>query len=129
VSHLEPGVRCPCGRGTPFDACCGPILAGSRDATTAEALMRWRYTAYAVGDGAHLLRSWATSTRPRHVVVDPEVTWTGLDVVATIAGGLLDQEGTVAFEARHRRAGVDGVLRETSRFVREGGAWRYLGPA
>ncbi|WP_280273702.1 YchJ family metal-binding protein, partial [Nocardia wallacei] len=35
--------------------CCGPRLDGTRPAPTAEALMRSRYTAFAVGDVDYLL--------------------------------------------------------------------------
>ena len=119
---------CPCGRGLPYDSCCGPIHRGERDATTAEQLMRSRYAAYATGDGQYLLRSWAPSTRPTHVAIDTQTAWTGLTITATSAGGLLDAEGTVTFDAHHRTDGRDGVLRERSRFVREDGRWVYLGP-
>lgn len=119
---------CPCGRGVGYDSCCGPIHRAERDATTAEALMRSRYAAYAIGDGGYLLRSWAPATRPAHVAIDTHTTWTGLTIVATTGGGMLDAEGTVTFEARYRTDGRDGVLRERSRFVREDGRWAYVGP-
>lgn len=90
--------------------------------------MRSRYAAYAVGDGAYLLRSWAAATRPRHVAIDTQTTWTGLTIVESSAGAMLDTEGTVTFEARHRTDGRDGILRERSRFIRDNGRWAYLGP-
>jgi SEC-C motif-containing protein len=90
--------------------------------------MRSRYSAYAVGDGGYLLRSWSAGTRPRHVAIDTETTWTGLRIVATTGGALVDDEGTVTFEAHHRTAGRDAVVRERSRFVRDDGAWVYVGP-
>jgi SEC-C motif domain protein len=120
---------CPCGRGPTFERCCGPLHRGDQQAATAEQLMRSRYSAYAVGDGSYLLRSWASTTRPRHVAIDRATEWTGLVIRATTGGAMLDQEGTVAFEAHHRSGGVDQVLRETSRFVREEGRWVYEGPS
>lgn len=119
---------CPCGRGATYDRCCGPLHRRERDAATAEQLMRSRFTAYAVGDGAYLLRSWAAATRPRHVAIDTATAWAGLTVVETSAGAMLDTDGTVTFEARYRTDGRDGVLRERSRFIREDGRWVYLGP-
>lgn len=95
---------------------------------TAEALMRSRYSAYAKRDGAYLLRSWASATRPRHIALDRDTEWTGLEVLATTGGAMLDQEGTVTFAAHHRSGGIDQELRETSRFVREDGRWVYEGP-
>ena len=117
--------RCPCGTGDPFAVCCGPILAG-RAAPTAEWLMRSRYTAFATGDAAYLLRSWHPSTRPEQVEIEPGLRWLRLDILATRAGGPFDTEGTVEFEAIHRDDGGRGVLRERSRFVRESGRWYYV---
>jgi len=117
--------RCPCGSGDVFDACCGPILTG-RAAATAERLMRSRYTAFAIGDAAHLLRSWHPSTRPARLDLDSEVRWLRLDILAKSAGGPFDAQGVVEFAAIHRDANGRGVLRERSRFVREGGHWFYV---
>ena len=87
--------------------------------------MRSRYTAFVLEDEAHLLRSWHPSTRPPEVRFVPGQRWTGLDVLATVGGELLDQEGAVEFRAHHER----GVLTERSEFVRHDGAWVYVGPA
>ena len=48
---------CPCGSGTAYGACCGPLHDGA-PAATAEALMRSRYTAFAVGDADTNFLSW-----------------------------------------------------------------------
>ena len=117
--------RCPCGSGDVFDACCGPILAG-RPAPTAERLMRSRYTAFARGDAAYLLRSWHPSTRPERLDLDEDVRWLRLDILAKTGGGPFDTEGLVEFEAIHRDPAARGVLHERSRFVREGGQWYYV---
>ena len=45
---------CPCASGRPFAECCGPILAGTAKAATAEALMRSRYAAFVKNDMAYL---------------------------------------------------------------------------
>ena len=78
-----PTGACPCGSLLAYAACCGPLLAGECRAETAEALMRSRYTAYAVADEAYLLRTWHPRTRPERVGLDPGARWTGLDVVHT----------------------------------------------
>jgi SEC-C motif-containing protein len=88
--------------------------------------MRSRYSAFAVGDPAYLLATWHPATRPRSLELDPAIRWTGLDVLATTGGGLLADEGTVEFRAWYRTAGETGGQHEVSRFVRDGGAWRYL---
>ena len=108
----------------PYDACCGPLHRREASAPTAERLMRSRYSAFAVGDRAHLLATWHPTTRPRTLALDPAVRWTGLEVLSA-RGGLLDAEGEVHFRA-HSTA---GVVEERSRFVRDAGRWSYLGSA
>jgi SEC-C motif domain protein len=117
--------RCPCGTGLTYDECCGPLHAGGT-AATAEQLMRSRYSAFAVGDAAYLLLTWHSTTRPRALALDPDVRWTGLDVLGTTGGGMFSAEGTVEFRAHRVREGQPGEQHEVSRFVREDGAWRYV---
>ncbi len=118
---------CPCGLPAAYDRCCGRFHAGEA-APTAELLMRSRYTAYAREDGAYLLASWHSSTRPANVPFAPSLRWTRLQVVETSAGGLLDTVGTVHFRATHVRGGAVGVLEEHSHFSREDGRWVYVAP-
>jgi SEC-C motif domain protein len=90
--------------------------------------MRSRFTAFALGDEAHLLRSWHESTRPTSLQLVAGQRWTSLEVLATVAGELLDREGEVEFRAHYERRGRAGVLHELSRFVRDAeGRWVYLG--
>ena len=117
---------CPCGSGLPYPDCCGPIHRGVSAAATAEALMRSRYSAFAMGDADHLLRSWHSRTRPARLPLDPGIRWTRLEVLETDRGGLFDAEGTVRFRAHYREAGRPGTVAEHSRFVREDGRWVYL---
>ena len=118
--------RCPCGTGLPVAECCGPLLDGLRTAATAEQLMRSRYTAFALGDAGYLLATWHPRTRPAALEIDPDVRWTGLDVLARSGGSPLETEGTVEFRAHHVLDGRAGAQHERSRFVRERGRWRYL---
>lgn len=120
-------LACPCGLGDAYDACCGRFHRGA-PASTAEQLMRSRYSAFAVGDAAYLLRTWHPTGRPRTLELDPAMTWTRLAVLETSEGGLFDAAGTVRFRAIYVQDGKRGVLAETSRFVREDGRWVYRGP-
>lgn len=91
--------------------------------------MRSRFTAFALEDEAHLLRSWHASTRPAEVRFVPGQQWTRLEVLATIGGELFDTDGSVEFRAHYERRGRSQSLHELSRFVRdEHGRWVYLGP-
>ncbi|MCX4472259.1 YchJ family metal-binding protein [Micromonospora sp. NBC_01655] len=117
---------CPCGTSQPYAECCGRLHRGAADAATAETLMRSRFSAFAVGDAAYLLRSWHSSTRPARLRLDPGQRWTRLEILGTERGGLLDSTGTVAFRAHYREGGQPGTLTEHSRFTREDGRWAYL---
>ncbi len=123
--HPSAADVCPCGSGERFEVCCGPLLEGE-PAPTAERLMRSRYTAFATGDAAHLLRSWHPRTRPEELDLDPAQSWEGLRILASSDGGPDDEEGTVEFEARWAYGREHGMLRERSRFARRGGRWMYV---
>ena len=98
--------------------------------------MRSRYSAFALGDPAYLLATWHPDTRPSSLDLDPDVRWTGLDVLATTGGSMLGTEGTVEFRAHYVVSGrgtggavagrTPGAQHEDSRFVRVDGQWRYL---
>ncbi|BBA95873.1 hypothetical protein RVR_909 [Actinacidiphila reveromycinica] len=126
TAALPPDAACPCGLPARYGDCCGPLHAGTAAAPTAERLMRSRYAAFAVGDAAYLLRTWAAAVRPPELDLDPAVRWTGLDILGTTGGSAFHAEGTVEFRARYRLDGRDGEQRENSRFVREGGLWVYV---
>nr|WP_246304383.1 YchJ family metal-binding protein [Nocardioides thalensis] len=100
--------------------------AGLRRAATAEELMRSRYSAFVVHDEAHVLRTWHPATRPEVVDFDPDLTWTGLEVVSKEAGGPEDTKGVVEFRASYVVRREPGAVHEVSRFLRTGGAWLYV---
>jgi SEC-C motif-containing protein len=122
------GVTCPCGRTRAYDDCCGAIHAGRCAAATAEDLMRSRYTAFVMGDARWLASSWDPATAPDRIRLDPDQRWTGLEVLLTRAGGMLDQTGVVEFRAHRERSGRPGIVQERSRFTRHDGRWAYWGP-
>ena len=119
-------MRCPCGSGLPYDECCGPLHAGAATAATAEALMRSRFSAFAVGDATYLLRTWHPSTRPSELETDADVRWYRLDIEDRSAGGPFDREGAVTFTAWYRSPDGPGALHERSRFRREDATWFYV---
>jgi len=121
-----PTWACPCGSSAAYDACCGPLHRGEREAATALELMRSRYSAHTLGDADHLFRSWHPRTRPADLTLDAAVTWTALEVVAVSRGASGDDVGTVEFRAHYRTRSGQGELHETSRFERRAGRWVYV---
>lgn len=119
---------CPCGgmpAGASFAECCGPLVRDGALATTPEALMRSRYTAFALGDADHLWRTWHPNTRPVKVADLGGVTWRGLRVIDAPAPD--GDTGTVTFVASFiTDDGERGEVREHSRFARRAGRWFYV---
>ncbi|WOC11551.1 hypothetical protein MP11Mi_06240 [Gordonia sp. MP11Mi] len=107
-------------------ACCGRYLAGEAVPPTAEALMRSRFTAFAVGDEAYLLATWHPDTRPSSCPIDPRTRWLHLTIADVVDGSPLHPRGIVEFVAVYRDEGGRGEVRERSDFARVGGRWFYL---
>ena len=125
--------ECPCGSGLVFDACCGPIIAGT-PAATAEALMRSRYSAYVRRAYVHLGDSLSAAQRKDF---DPDDAkrwaesseWLGLTIHRTEQGGPADTVGLVEFTARFKTEGKEHEHVEVAVFGREDGRWAYTGSA
>lgn len=122
---------CPCGSGLTFDTCCGPVLSGERQAPTAEALMRARYSAFAerqfafLGESLHpdyrsdydaaATRRWAESAQ-----------WMGLEIATLEGGGEGDDQGMVEFTAIYKEKDITRRHRERSHFRRHEGCWYFV---
>lgn len=125
-------MKCPCGLNREYDKCCGELHSGKVHNVTAEQLMRSRYCAFTMADGAYLLNSHHSSTRP--ILQMPEiikwaksVDWIGLEILSRSGGNLNDTIGTVQFKAHYFEKGKLDYILEHSEFVRENQRWVYLG--
>jgi len=119
---------CYCGSKKPFAQCCEPLILGIQKATTAEALMRSRYSAYVVENEAYILQTWHESTRPAGLDFSKKNNdkWLPLTVIASVAGKEKDETGTVEFSTGYSENGTVTPLHETSRFCKEKNVWFYL---
>ena len=121
---------CSCGSSTNYNDCCEPVISGAQLATTAEQLMKARYSAY-VGVQMDFVFE---STHPDHRQdYDHEGTkvwaenseWLGLEIVGTTKGGPEDNDGEVEFIARFREKGVLREHHENAHFKKENGRWFF----
>lgn len=124
-------MSCPCGSEQTFDQCCGPIIAGEREAPTAEALMRARYTAYTQVETDFLLASLHPEHREEHDEDSvrqwaQESDWHGLTILGATAGGDGDDEGRVEFACEYTYDGKDRVHHEDALFRRHDGRWYFV---
>jgi SEC-C motif-containing protein len=123
---------CPCGSGRPYESCCKPIISGTAAASTAEALMRSRYSAYVKGAVDYIVSS-CVQGEDEAQGIDIEATrrwsekstWLGLMIVSTDKGGSEDSEGTVEFIATYVLDGLRDSHHEISHFVKTDGVWLY----
>lgn len=119
--------KCPCGSESSLDDCCGLLLAGNQQASTAEQLMRSRYTAYVVDDEEYLYKTWHSSMREREAQHEKAMLlWQGLEIVSTVDGMPGDTSGTVEFIAHFKANNRTGKVHEKSSFIYEEKRWYYL---
>ena len=116
---------CPSGSERRGQECCLPVIEGSSRAGTAEALMRSRYTAYALKNSDYLLRSWHPDYRPASISFVSNQKWLGLKIKSVQDGGLDSDKGTVEFIARFKVSGRAERLHEVSRFEKQDDHWLY----
>lgn len=120
-------IDCPCSGGKKrYADCCGRYLDASVVTTTAEALMRSRYTAYTLGREDYLLATWCHRTRPASLKLanEPRSKWLGLEVRRHEQ--IDSNHAMVEFVARYKVGGRAHRLHEISHFVRETGQWFYV---
>lgn len=124
---MNVNAPCHCYSQRPFDQCCHPYLMAMALPPTAEALMRSRFSAFRLRDGRYLRESWDLTTRPLQLDFEQDQrVWSGLDIVATLAGSEHDERGVVEFKARYELGEETYLLHEVSRFGRHDGRWYYL---
>jgi SEC-C motif domain protein len=119
---------CPCGSGKTYAACCGLCHRGE-PAKSAEALMRSRYCAYALGLVDYILKT----THPEHPDAKrpEEIRRKEIKEFCTTTAfkglKILDVQGDqVKFTAFLHMDGKDFSFTEKSTFEKVDGNWLYL---
>ena len=124
---------CPCGTKKSFAACCEPYISGNAAAPTAEALMRARYTSFAVGKIEFVEKSHDPASRGEGFdraaaeKWSKESQWKGLQIVALKDGLEKDSTGIVHFAAYFTQDGKDYKHQEIASFKRGAdGKWYFI---
>jgi len=125
---MSDSTLCLCGSKIDQAGCCTAYHSGTKAAPTAEALMRSRFTAYAIHNEAYLLETWDNTKCPDSVDFSKEekVEWTNLHIISQKKGRKKDHKGIVEFKAYYTLNGDEYVINEISRFVKKEGKWFYL---
>ena len=121
---------CPCTSGQPYQTCCQPYHKG-RIPSTAVALMRSRYAAYALGKIGYILKTeQPSSNQPdRRKAIKQfcqNTDFVGLQILAEET--LAADRATVTFQAILTQHGQDASFTECSLFEKRDGRWLYIGP-
>ncbi len=123
---------CPCNSGNPFELCCEPYLLGRLPAPTAEALMRSRYTAYALCSVDYLYRTSGKRVR-KEFDSDGTQHWAksaewigGIEILHTEGGGRDDEKGSIEFIAHYTVKDVPQHHHEKATFAKNDGEWFFI---
>lgn len=117
---------CPCCSGKSYKGCCQPLHNGDLTASSAEQLVRSRYSAFCMGDSDYLISTLHVDFRlsKDEVVLRrtiEETQWQGLKIIQHAPG--IDT-ATVEFIAFYGDHPVE-QLHELSRFVKQKEQWLY----
>ncbi len=117
--------NCYCGKALSFEDCCKPIIEGKKKASSAEDLMRSRYSAFATGAADYLVKTTHISTRKFHKKEDilnwsKSNQWVKLEVLEATTS-------TVSFKAYYLDERLKAQTHyEKSTFIFENGSWFYV---
>ncbi len=120
---------CPCGLKN-YEECCAPFIEKNVTPTTAEELMRSRYTAYTKGDIDYIkktshpkdqdefdmaaAKSWAEDSE-----------WMGFRIIRSEQGAATDSKGIIEFIVRYKMNGQIENHHEVSTFVKIDDQWYF----
>lgn len=124
-------VLCRCGSQFPFVQCCEPLLNNTKQAHTAEQLMRSRFTAFCLHKFKYLVDTHHITKQQPNELSDlqtssQQTSWMRLTIHKTTQGSSADEHGCVEFSAFFNENEQTYELRETSSFVQQNGRWFYL---
>ena len=124
----DPQSSCPCVSGKTFQNCCLPLLSGDQVASTAEALMRSRYSAFVVNDMDYIFKTTDPQARAEFDV-EANREWSetcefqNLEVLKAEENG---PKAFIEFKATYKTAdGKVHIHHEYSKFRKQGGIWYF----
>lgn len=121
-------MKCPCNPEKDYKNCCQKAHTNINTVSTADQLMRSRYSAFVLANIDYLQKSHHSSTRPSKKekkeieVWTKSVNWLKLEVLNSTTN-------TVEFKAFFMENGAINAIQENSKFCKENGYWVYLGVA
>jgi SEC-C motif-containing protein len=124
-------MKCPCHSGKNYQVCCEPYHKGEKYAETPQALMRSRYSAYALDLPNYII---LTTHKDGPVFEKDREKWVLSIHQFSLTTNFKDlqiesfDESHVTFYATLISFGKDVSFREKSFFKKQEGVWCYFGP-
>ena len=118
-------TNCYCGSIQSFEECCKQYICGSKVASTAEIVMRSRYSSYVIHDIAYLLATTHKSTRKLYSEKEMMIwatnnNWQKLEIIFA-------NSTQVEFKAYYLDINLkDQIHHEVSSFIFENDHWFYV---
>ncbi len=124
---IEVKENCLCGSEIPYPLCCEPFHEYKKKPSTAERLMRSRFTPYAMHNSSYLFETWVKAKRPKEINFSKEkAEWTKLEIINIKKGAEKESKGIVEFKAYYLLDNEECVMHEISQFQKHSGQWLYL---
>lgn len=126
---MSPNQICPCRSRKKYQYCCGVYLSRTKLPTTAEQLMRSRYTAFCRGDIDYLIATHDPDKRSKNERQEiaksiKNTSWLGLKIIDASPVKPNDETAFVEFVAIFETDEIR-QLHERSKFVKTNGKWFY----
>lgn len=125
-------MNCPCNPTKKYTDCCHKAHDNILNVTSAEMLMRSRYSAFVLANIDYLQKSNHSTTRlSKYEYAEIEkwtksVDWIKLEILKTSNGKENDTKGTVEFKAFFMENSSIEVIHENSSFCKENNHWVYI---
>ncbi|MCP4443263.1 MAG: YchJ family protein [Aureispira sp.] len=122
--------NCPCNSSKTYADCCEPIHQDAKMASTAEDLMRARYSAHTKSNIEFIVATTHYSIRRginlnELLIWCKSADWGRLEVVEKSNGTTADDSGKVEFKAYYHQNGKEHCHHEISTFKKEKGQWFF----
>ena len=122
---------CPCGSQKAYKDCCEKLHSANSEASTAEMLMRARYSAFVKNELDYVEKTHIPGTRDFDKAEAKKWAessiWEGLEVLKTHLGKENDETGVVEFKAKYKDSKDNHFNHhEVSNFKKENGKWYYV---
>ena len=119
-------MNCPCCSGKSYEECCQPFHLNEKYASSAETLMRSRFSAFAIPNGDYLMKTTLPAKRRLHNTADLQEwgeinEWSKLEIVK------IPNINQVEFKAFYTdENGKSHIHHELSTFRKVNESWYYV---